>query len=231
MVGKDVSVAPPCAAAASTNGRSLSDFVMPKTTRASIIQLEMPSTRQRESAGCRRASPPRGSPAGSRAGKLRVGDAHHHRLQCAAAIAGGMPNSVPTNARKATSQSPMTIEMRAPKISRDNRSRPYASVPSRWATLPPACHTGGSGRSSRSCASRSAGASNGASSATRMAPATMMRRAVSFVPEPNSGARRSIQPDAWVGKGEHDINGQVSQYHDDADRRENTPAIATGTSR
>ena len=46
-----------------------------------------------------------------------------------------------------TAVKPTTMETRAPKIRRDSTSRPTWSVPSRWASLPPACHAGGRKRS------------------------------------------------------------------------------------
>ena len=74
-----------------------------------------------------------------------------------------------------TADTPTSSEMRAPWITRLSTSRPTWSVPSGYAALPPACHTGGVKRRSSDCLAGSCGATQGAASA---APTTTSRISV-----------------------------------------------------
>ena len=58
-----------------------------------------------------------------------------------------MPSTVPMTPAIRTAVMPTIMETRAPKMSRESTSRPRWSVPSRWASLPPACQNGGRNRS------------------------------------------------------------------------------------
>src|SRR5215831_14217391 len=152
-----------------------------------------------------------------------------------------MPSRVPRTPANITAVRPTTIEIRAPKISRESTSRPSWSVPSRYFTLPPVCQNGGLKRAARLPTSGLWGASTLAKIATsaiairirvgingkspsrketrrhRNRAATAMASAWVLIDRP-----LPFQPDAGVDHGVKNVDQQIHHYdhgasqHDDA---------------
>src|SRR5882724_2845936 len=127
------------------------------------------------------------------------------------------PQNDPASAARAVAVSPTTSEMRAPKSSRLNRSRPNSSVPSGW----PAVKMGAS-RRAVSMASGSRGASHGASTASTAMTATRPR------PKRAALLRRKIRTtsviaDARIEDGVEEIDGEVDHHEGGGD--EEHPAL------
>ena len=91
------------------------------------------------------------------------------------AIAAASPSATPMTTAKAMTATPMNSEMRAPKMTRDRRSRPSPSVPSGKRQLPPA-QTGLARTNSRNCSIGECGAmTSAASAASTMSASTQAR--------------------------------------------------------
>ena len=75
------------------------------------------------------------------------------------------PRRMPGISDSSTEARPISSDRRAPWISRESRSRPSSSVPSRKRVCPPSSQDGGVSRASRNCSLGSNGATQGANSA------------------------------------------------------------------
>ena len=183
--------ATPMTRAACTYSLFFSTIVEPRTVRAYCTQFDSPiartSTHERDlvvrAARQRHArhAVDQQRDQDRRKRELHVGDAHDERVDaCRRRSRRGGRARRRASWRARPTRGPTSSETRAPNMIADSTSRPWSSVPSRNAGLPPASHAGGGSASDRFSVRRSnglCGAIHGANSARDDADREHDRRA------------------------------------------------------